>query len=237
MLSIIIPVLNEEKYLPLLLDSIKKQEFDNYEIIVADAGSQDKTIEFARSYNSKVIKGGIPAKGRNEGGKVAVGDLLLFLDADTILPQNFLKSSLEEFKKRNLDVASFCLEPETKNWFLKFLFDFFYNWPIKFLEKILPHGSQAILVKKSIHQKVRGFNEEIKLAEDHDYVRRINKISRFGIIKSSRVFSSLRRFNKDGWLKTYFKFILCELHMIFLGPVKSDIFRYKFNHYSQNQKN
>ena len=72
MLSIIIPALNEEKYLPLLLGEIKKQNFaDDLEIIVADAGSVDKTIEIARSFGCEITKGGLPAKGRNEGGKVA----------------------------------------------------------------------------------------------------------------------------------------------------------------------
>lgn len=55
MLSIIIPTLNEEKYLPRLLDSIYKQDFKNYEIIVSDAGSSDKTFEVAKRYGTKFI--------------------------------------------------------------------------------------------------------------------------------------------------------------------------------------
>ena len=65
MLSIIIPTLNEEKYLPLLLEAIKKQKVDgNLEIIVADAGSQDRTIEIARDFGCKIVPGGLPARGR-----------------------------------------------------------------------------------------------------------------------------------------------------------------------------
>ena len=91
MLSIIIPTKNEEYYLPKLLESIKRQDYKNYEIIVADAGSKDKTRDVARKSGCKVVKGGLPSIGRNNGAKYAKGELLLFLDADTVLPENFLK--------------------------------------------------------------------------------------------------------------------------------------------------
>ncbi len=78
MLSIIIPTLNEENYLPLLLESIKKQNFNDYEIIVADAGSTDKTLEIAKNYGCITMAGGLPAKGKNEGAGMAKGDLLFF---------------------------------------------------------------------------------------------------------------------------------------------------------------
>lgn len=240
MLSIIIPTLNEEKCLPLLLESIKKQSVsrtvldeNNFEIIVADAGSKDKTVEIAKTYGCKIVKGGLPAKGRNEGAEVARGDLLLFLDADMTLPENFLEKVLKEFKERNLDIAGFLMDPLTRNNFLKFLFNLFYNWPVLALARVLAHAAQVILVKKNLHQKLKGFDETIKLAEDHDYAKRAKKIGKFGIIRTPRFFSSLRRFEKDGWVKTYLTYILCESHMIFLGPVKSEIFKYKFNHYEK----
>ena len=99
MLSIIIPALNEEKYLPILLSQIKKQNFSGgkYEIIVADAGSKDKTVEIAKSYGCKVVPGGLPPKARNEGAKKARGELFLFLDADVVLPENSLEKFLKEF--------------------------------------------------------------------------------------------------------------------------------------------
>ena len=93
MLSIIIPCLNEEEYLPLLLESVKKQKFLDYEIILADAGSKDKTLQIAKKYNCKIVPGGLPSKGRNQGAKKAKGDLLLFLDADVILPDGFFKDA------------------------------------------------------------------------------------------------------------------------------------------------
>ncbi len=234
MLSIIIPTLNEENYLPSLLDSIKEQDFDGeYEIIVADAGSEDKTIEIAKGSGCKVVKGGLPAIGRNEGAKKSSGDLLLFLDADVTLPKGFIEKTLKEFKERNLDVATFCLEPKTKRRAKKFLFNFFYNWPILVFEKLLAHGSQAILTKKDIFQKLGGFDEEIKFSEDHSFVRKSKKIGNFGILRSVKVLSSLRRFEKDGWILTYLKYIFAEIHMIIFGDIKKEIFNYRFGHYKK----
>jgi len=231
MLSIIIPTLNEENYLPILLDSIRSQNFKDLEIIVADAGSKDKTIEIAKGFGCKIIKGGLPARGRNEGAKVARGNLLLFLDADTILPEDFFEKALKEFKERNLDIASFCLEAKTKSKFKKFLFDAFYNLPILILEKILAHGAQAILVKKEIFEKVGGFDEEIKFAEDHSFMRKAKKVVNFGILRKVRVFSSLRRFEREGFIKTYLKYLLAEIYMIFFGDIKKEIFKYKFGNF------
>ncbi|PIR72168.1 MAG: glycosyl transferase family 2 [Candidatus Nealsonbacteria bacterium CG10_big_fil_rev_8_21_14_0_10_36_24] len=235
MLSIIIPTLNEENYLPLLLDSIKNQNFSGYEIIVADAGSRDKTVETVRNYDCQLIKGGSPSKGRNNGAKITKGDLFLFLDADVLLPEKFLEKALAEFKKRKLNIASFKLVP-IRGKFASLFFNIFYNFPILLLEKILPHASMGILVEKELFWKLNGFDETIKLAEDHELARRAKKLGKFGLIRSTEIFISIRRFEKDGWLITALKYFLCELHMVFFGPVRTDIFNYQFGHYLENEK-
>jgi len=235
MISIITPTLNEEEFLPKLLKSIKKQKFKDYEIIVADAGSVDKTRKIAKKLGSGVVKGGLPAVGRNEGAKAAKGELLLFLDADVILPEKFLEKAIREFEKRNLDVASIQLDPQTSKRIIKFFFERFYNYPVKKLERFLPYGAMGCLIKKELHQKIKGFDEKIKLCEDHDYVRRAAKFGKFGVLKGVEISISLRRFYKDGWLKVILKYIFAELHYHFLGPIKSDIFNYKFAHYKSKK--
>jgi glycosyltransferase involved in cell wall biosynthesis len=234
MLSIIIPTSNEEKYLPLLFNSIKKQNFSAFEIILGDNNSKDKTTEIARNFGCKIAGGGLPARGKNEAVKCAKGDALLFLDADIILPEDFLEESLKEITKRKLEVASWRLRPISDNKFYPLAFEIFYNIPMVILERILPHGATAIFIKRDLFEKLEGFDEEIKLAEDHDFTRRAAKMGKFGVVRSSRVMISDRRFKKDGLFRTALKYLLCELHMIFLGPVKSDFFDYKFNHYDNN---
>lgn len=238
MLSIIIPTLNEEKHLPLLLESVKKQKFSDYEIIVADAGSKDKTVEIAKKYECKIISGGLPAKGRNEGAKISKGEILFFLDADTVLPNNFFDEALLEFKERKLDAGSFCLIPLPKNKMSSFFLNVFYNQPAILLENALPHAATGIIMTRDVFEKSGGFDENVKLAEDHYLIRRLKELFniKFGIFRSTYIFISDRRFRTDGWLAIGAKFLLCELHMIFLGPVRSNIFKYKFNHYDENKK-
>jgi glycosyltransferase involved in cell wall biosynthesis len=233
MVSIIIPTLNEEKYLPQLLNSIRKQKNINYEIIVADAGSTDTTLEIAKNHNCILIDGGLPAKARNKGAEIASGDFLLFLDADIIIPNNFIEKSIDEIKENKIDFAGYKLIPYSDKKASFKLVNFFYNNPMILLEKILPYAAQAIMIKKSFFLKLGGYDEKIKLAEDHELARRANKIGSFGVIGSTEAYSSDRRFVQDGWIKTGLKYFLCELHMIFLGPVYSDIFNYRFDHYSK----
>ena len=235
MLSIIIPTLNEEKYLPFLLEEIKKQSFSDYEIIVADAGSQDKTVEIARSFGARVVSGGVPARGRNEGARVARGETLLFMDADNIfLPKDFLEDLINQFQKRNLGVATFPLYPKG-NLFDKLAYGL-YNWWARISQGFIAHASNSILVRKEIHQKIGGFAEDIKIAEDHDFARRAAKAGKFGFIKTKPVLTSCRRFEKDGRIKTYLTYLLAGIWMLFFGPIKSDIFNYRFDSFNNVQK-
>lgn len=214
MLSIVIPVLNEEKCLPILLSEIEKQNFSDYEIVVADADSQDRTVEIARSFNCNIIRGGLPAKGRNEGTKIARGDLFLFMDADNVyLPEDFLQKLVADFEKRNLDVAVFPIFPKG-NW-IDNLFYGIYNWWVKLSQRFLAYATNSILVKKEIYRQVGGFDEEIKIGEDHDFARRAARIGKFGFIKTEPVLTSARRFEKEGRPVVYLKYFLAGLWMLF----------------------
>ena len=234
MLSIIIPTLNDEEYLPLLLETIEKQGLDGKcEIVITDSGSQDKTIQIAKNYGCKVVSGGLPAKGRNQGAKAATGDLLLFLDAEALLPENFLAKLLVEFEERSLDIASCRLEPIEEKWmprfiYSKFFYNLLYNWPVQLLENAFPYASCLILVKKEIHAKLKGFDEKIKIAEDHDYARRAARVGKFGFLRSSILPLFMRRCRVEGIINTNLKYIVCNLFNVSLGEVKSDIFRYDF---------
>jgi len=229
MLSIIIPTLNEEKYLPLLLDSIKKQNFFNCEIIVADGGSKDKTVEVAEKYECKVIEGGLLPRGRNNGAKLAKGDTLLFLDADIVLPPNFLNNAVNDFNKRNLGIAGFLIMPLNGKRIDKFV-HLFFNKYSALIQKFSPHVNGAILVKKDVHQAIGGFDEKIVFLEDYPYAKAARKLTKHGLIKET-FFTSMRRYDKDGRLNVYIKYFLAELHILFLGPIRSNMFNYKFNHY------
>jgi glycosyltransferase involved in cell wall biosynthesis len=237
MISIIIPTLNEEKYLPGLLESIKNQSFKDLEIIVSDAGSFDKTREIAKSYECRIIEGGLPAVAKNNGAKIAKGEILIFIDADMRLGENELDNAVKEFKARKLKVASTQLQPLEKGGWRKLIFNLFYNWPIILLEKILPHGAGFIMIKKDLFEEVGGFDEKIILEEDQDFIRRAARKGKFGILRSLKPFYSIRRFEKEGWIRSYLKYLLCEIYSLIFGHDKGRLFKYKFGHYNLDVDN
>lgn len=229
MLSIIIPTLNEEKYLPLLLNSIKKQDFTNYEIIVADNNSRDKTREIAKSFGCKIVQGGLPAEGRNRGAKLAKGDILLFLDADVILPERFLTNTIKEFKARKLGLATTYQKPISKNIADHILITIF-NILYGITQFVDPHASgYCIFAKRTVHKKLNGFREDLKLGEDHNYVKRGSKIAKFRILKSAKIYISMRRFISEGRLKLVLKYLKSEMHRKLKGEITKEIFEYKYD--------
>lgn len=208
-ISIIIPTYNEEKNLPGLLHSIESQNFNDYEIIIADANSTDKTKDIALSSGCRVVEGGLPAKGRNNGAKYANGDLFIFLDADLKLSKNYFENTLTEFYSRNLDIAISQMIPESDKPSDKFFHDFANKFMV-FVENIKPHGAgcYGIIVKRDLHEKINGFDESLDFGEDTDYIERAAKISDFKVLRNSKVIVSTRRLEEEGivqLIKTYGK--------------------------------
>ena len=106
--SIIIPVYNVEKYIEKCLDSIFNQTLKDFEIIVVNDGTKDKSIELIKNYDIKIINQknqGLSAA-RNRGVKEATGEYLLFLDSDDYLEKDTLKE-LNKSLKNNPDIVRF----------------------------------------------------------------------------------------------------------------------------------
>ncbi len=238
LISIIIPTLNEEKYLPDLLNSIKKQTYKNYEIIICDSHSKDKTTQIAKSFNTKLIsidkKG--PGHGRNQGGKKARGEYLLFLDADVIIPDEYF-------------LAKFINEVEEKNLGLANVFQFLYPFNVKDIAanivvniyfKLSSYfnpigGGFFIFVKKDIFDKEHGFDESINIGEDSDFIRRASKISNYSML-NQYIFYSNRRFELEGRFNLYLKYIYLHFDKL-LEPVFGKIeLDYKFGNYNLNNE-
>ena len=198
-LSIIIPTYNEEEYLPILLESIKNQSFDDYEIIVADANSTDKTREIAESYGCIVVDGGLPAKGRNNGAKIAKGEYLLFLDSDLMLTDEYLRNVIYEFQMERLGIAITQMLPMSNKVEDK-LFHDFANYFMISVEKIKPHGAgcYGIIARKELHDACGGFDEELNFGEDTDYIERLAKKERFKVLRNAKIGVSTRRLEEEG---------------------------------------
>ena len=231
MISIVIPTLNEELYLPKVLSSIKKQRIKNLEIIVADANSKDGTVIIAKSFWCKVVQGGMPGRGSNEGAKIAKGEILIFLDADAILPPKFLERFLREFERKRLDLAGCSMKIHGKKKIYR-LFEKLYTLYFKSTEKFYPHATNCIVVKKWLHEAIGGFDETIKLGEDFAYIQTAAKKGKFGFLAGHSFSVSPRRAEND-MKKIIVQYLLAEIYMILVGPIRSDIFKYRFDHLSK----
>ena len=231
MLSIVIPTLNEQNYLPKLLESIKKQSYKDYEIIVADANSSDNTRQIARKLGCKLTgSGGLPAVGRNNGAKIAKGDVLFFIDADVILDKDFLEKSLLEFESRKLGVAGCFIRPIGNNILDKMFFGIFNFW-IFSTQLFYPNASgSGIFCRRKLHEEIKGFDETIKLSEDMDYVKRAGKIAKFRILMKAKSHVAMRRFEKEGRLKVGLKLLLSVFHRLIFGEIRSDVFKYNLKY-------
>jgi glycosyltransferase involved in cell wall biosynthesis len=228
-LSIVIPAKNEEEVLPKLLDSIKSQTFTDYEVILADAHSTDKTVEIARSYGAKIVEGGMPGPGRNKGAVAAQGEVIAFLDADVQLPNaKFLGDCMAEMDKKGLDIATCKVKPMSRKPLDRALHEVYNAYAIA-TEKINPHAPGfCILVRRHAHEGIKGFDEQVVFAEDHDYVQRAHgRGHSFGILRSHPIGVSVRRLDKDGRLGIALKYIFGELHLLTKGSIKKIPFKYE----------
>ncbi len=109
MISVVVPALNEEKFIAECLESLKNQDYQGeYEIIVVDNGSSDNTVGIARSYGAKVIpclKKRSVTYARQVGAEAATGDIIVQADADTVYPRDWLTKIAEHFTSHPDTVA------------------------------------------------------------------------------------------------------------------------------------
>ncbi|MDO5835899.1 MAG: glycosyltransferase family protein [Methanobacterium sp.] len=235
-LSIIIPTFNEENYLPHLLESIKRQDFSDYEVIVADAGSEDSTRDIAREWGCKVVEGGLPAVGRNRGAEAACGEHLLFLDSDVILTRDYLELCLDEFQKRDLGIAITQIAPLSDSFLNKITHDLA-NFFMKRVENIKPHGAgcYGIITTRKRHCEVEGFDEDLDFGEDTDYIERIGAISQFKVLRSPKLLVSTRRLQEEGMRNVVFKYAKSTFYQFRGKQITAEDLDYTFGHPGQKR--
>lgn len=235
-LSIVIPTKDEEILLPKLLASIREQAHPDYEIIVADAHSTDETRRIAASFGAHVVEGGMPGPGRNRGAEEMKGDVIAFFDADVILPnRHFLQDCLDEMTTRGLDIATCRVHADTQSIVDRAMHEAYNAYSIA-TEKVLPHAPGfCLFATRAAHEKIRGFDEDVVFAEDHDYVRRAKKAGfRFGILRKHKIPVSTRRMKKEGRVTLTVKYVFGELYMITRGSIKHRTpFRYEFGKFRE----
>ncbi len=198
MISVIIPALNEEKTIIGCIESVLKEGVP-CEIIVADGGSTDRTLELALSQTGVIVTDSPKGRGiqMNSGSAVAAGDILLFLHADTVLEQGWHNAVTDALEDPSVIGGAFRFSidnPSAKYRIVE-------AWVrLRCLIFSLPYGDQAIFIRKSAFDSICGY-KEIPLMEDVDIISRMKKQGNLALLKKKAV-TSVRRWLSRGILRT-----------------------------------
>lgn len=198
-ISVIIPTLNEASSIQPLLKSLQSTDVEiPIEIIVVDGGSRDQTVELSKAMGVTVLQ---TAAGRavqmNAGAQIAQGEVLLFLHADTRLPQDFSGLIRQTLAQANVVAGAFELRIEGQTAGLRWI-EQGVKWRSRHLQ--LPYGDQALFLKADTFREVGGF-AELPIMEDFEFVRRLQTYGKIAIAPAA-VVTSGRRWQKFGVLQT-----------------------------------
>ncbi len=246
--TVVIPTYNEEESLPVLLEALKKQTYQNFKIIVVDSFSQDKTTQVLDKFKKEVNnldfyikKMKNVSQARNYGASKANGDFLVFFDADVEPAIDFLEKIKNYINKFNLDVLTVWNRPKSQILTGKIILSMM-NLTLSLFQKIKPAANgPCIIIKKDLFEKLQGFDDSIVFGEDFDLIQRAHKLkANFKVFAKPILYVSTRRFEKEGFLLSLYKSIKALLHQLFFGPIRKPIFDYQMGgHYykSSSKKN
>ncbi|MFQ6136283.1 MAG: glycosyltransferase [Candidatus Hydrothermarchaeales archaeon] len=226
-ISVIIPTLNEENFIEACLSSIHSQNtYLNYEVIACDGGSADGTVKIAEEYADKVIVSEIPNVGiqRNLGAGKAKSDHLLFLDADTLLPPNYLEESYKKFEKDEELLgfsAGFMFSERTKRLiFAEKVTNSYFMFRDKIGSPTLPGFN--INVRKDAFEKLNGF-KDVPL-EDVEFSIAMRNLGKTRYFMDFLVITSPRRLEEMGLLGGVRYYI--EMELVRRNPSLKDVLLY-----------
>jgi len=174
--SICIPTLNEEKYIGGVLSCLEKQTFRDFEVVVVDGESVDKTkeevLKFSDKYPLKFLKS--PQRGvsfqRNFAAKNAVNEYLIFFDADVMIENDFLEKINNHLEKQNIDILTTWNKPISDKPVDEFIYLFVNIFMLELIKKKSPGAVGVfICVRKKSFDKIGGFREKVNFGEDFDW--------------------------------------------------------------------
>lgn len=218
--SIVIPALNEEKYLPNLLTDLSLQGLKDFEVILVDGKSEDSTVEKAKSISAKLPLLRIVVSDkrnvsyqRNIGANKASGEWIIFMDADNRIPKYFLEGVKYKIESKHADCFTCWSKADSKK-AADVLIPAFHNLGLDIgvlIENPTSYGA-LIGIRKNVFGKIGGFNENKKFAEDTDLIDRLYKKGfKFRVYHDPIYVYSLRRYRREGTLETVRKTV--ELHL------------------------
>jgi len=232
--SVIIPTLNEERYISNILKNLSTQDFKDFEVIVVDAESNDKTLEVVGKFNKSYPLTTVNSKKknlsyqRNLGAREAKGEYLFFIDADNQIPNDFLSISKKCINKNNCNAIIPELVPEHKNIFNKFVYPF--STSLVKLSLVTPRPFSTggnLIIYTNLFKKTNGFSEKVFVGEDHDMVRQLKELkAQIKFMSETNVILSMRRFEQEGF-SVYLKYAYAFIYQIVFRKVNSKIYNYR----------
>lgn len=221
--SIVIPTLNEEKYLPKLLSDLSKQTFKDFEVVVVDGRSDDKTLNEVLKFKKKITLKILTSEKRNVsyqrnlGAKKGKGDWIIFMDADCSLPRHFLEGVKYHILLEKPDVFTCWMEIDDHEIKIGKLIEQSVNITTELVNFAKFPSSMATMIgiTKKGFLKMKGFDEDVTFAEGWKFIQTaFSEKLKFTIFRDPRYVYSLRRFKKIGNTKVIKKYIKLFLKTI-----------------------
>jgi rSAM/selenodomain-associated transferase 2 len=215
--SVIIPVLHEAENINPLIEHIHSLgKGIDYEIIVVDGSTTRDTISAIGDDSTISItsKGG-RARQMNRGAEAAQGDVLIFLHADTRLPEKAFEKISKMFKDNIYVGGAFSLGMDTERKSLKFI-----AWTanVRVWVTHIPFGDNTIFLRRTYFQEIGGY-KDLPLMEDVELMERIRKAGKKIIILKDKVKTSPRKWEKGGVFRTTLKnHIIRKLYYLGVSP-------------------
>lgn len=207
--SIIIPTLNEAKYLPKLLADLCKQTYKDFEVIHVDGFSEDTTVAKAKTFAKKLTLTTTQQKirnvsvQRNHGAKLAKGTWLLFFDADNRLPAYFLDGLRYQIAKNpDMDLFTTWIMVDGSRQLFRGI-ERMVNFTFELHSQLdKPFAPGAMIGIKRKYHKQHEFDQHQKVLEDYYFIKTaVDSGLVFKVLREPRYTFSLRRYRKQA-LKT-----------------------------------
>ncbi|HUA35883.1 MAG TPA: TIGR04283 family arsenosugar biosynthesis glycosyltransferase [Candidatus Binataceae bacterium] len=211
-LSVIVPILNEERAIVTTLGAIRRGAADA-EVIVVDGGSSDRSVEAARPLADRVIDG---PRGRarqmNAGAAIAIGDAFAFVHADSIVPPDFASAIKDALTDPKVVGGRFDVRLDDP------------RLPYRLIGALISlrsrisrtgTGDQAIFVRREVFEQLGGF-PNIELCEDLDFARKLKRAGRVACLRSL-VTTSARRWHNEGLIRTILR--MWTIRLLYLSGV------------------
>lgn len=237
--SIVIPTLNEEKYIGRLLDSIDSQTYRNFEVIVVDGGSSDKTVDVCNEYGVivKTMKGIGEFGQRNEGTKIANGNIIINTSADVVFPSKLLKNISATFdrdpKLIGLSGPGIPINPPLWAKIEYFLYNNLRYIASKF--KTYSISTNFIACKKEVFDELQFKLKEMN--SDGLFGKELGKLGKIKFINGLFIFISSRRMREEGFIRFnlhYLYVIENFTHLSFFeGYKKKVLMKHEHSHKKQ----